>query len=103
MSKSTIHSPFMGSVETGGGHAIITNNVQYNPVGDPNTNFKFNIGMAPSESGGVARQEDYMKNGNEIVKQVQSNYGSSYGQRGASIGKSTVETGGGHTTITNNV
>ena len=61
MNKSIAHDPFMGSVKTGGRHATITNNVQYNPVGDPNTNFKFNIGMAPSKSGGVVRQADYMK------------------------------------------
>ena len=70
--------------ESLGGPATVANNAQYNSGGSSN-NFIFNVGMAPSKPAG----EYYVKNGKEADKELQINYGSSHGQRGASMGKAT--------------
>lgn len=70
--------------ESLGGPATVANNAQYNSGGSSN-NFIVNVGMAPSKPAG----EYYVKNGKEADKELQINYGSSHGQRGASMGKAT--------------
>ena len=70
--------------ETHGGPATVNNNAQYSTGGSPN-NFIVNVGMGPSKPAG----EYYVKNGKEAGKEHQTNYGSSHGQCGASMGKAT--------------
>ena len=84
MSESIPHNQSV-TIETGGGQATITNNAQYG--GSPNTTFITNVGITPSKPAG----EYYVKNGKEADKELQINYGSSHGQRGASMGKATKQ------------
>ena len=60
--------------ETHGGPATVNNNAQYSTGGSSN-NFIVNVGMDPSKPAG----EYYVKNGKEADKELQINYGYSYG------------------------